>query len=107
MGFIFYLTHKNKKGEFNNMNKKNVLIKIVEFIHNANIKYKKSNSGDMAMIILFVFVLAFGKTTTLIVMVLAFALRAVYEFDILKRLGVINEEENNKKNDEQNFENIR
>ena len=89
------------------MKKKTLLIKIVECIHKANIQYKKSNNGDMAMIVLFVFILAFGKITALIAMVLAFALRAIYEFNILNRVEVIDEEETNKKNDDQTFENIR
>jgi Ca2+/Na+ antiporter len=88
------------------MRKKALLIKIVKFIHRANLTYKGSNIGDMAMIVLFVFILAFGKITALIAMVLAFALRAIYEFDVLERLEVIYEEENNKKDDDQNSENI-
>lgn len=89
------------------MNKKTLLIKIVEFIHKANITYKKSNIADIWLIVLFVFILAFGKITALIAMVLAFALRAIYELDILERLGVIDEEEENKTNDDKIAENVR
>lgn len=90
------------------MNKKTLVIKIVEFIHNANVKYKKMDIGDIWLLcILTIISFIFGMLGTMITILIVLCLRAIYEFDILKRLGVINEEENNKKNDEQNFENIR
>lgn len=92
------------------MNKKTLLIKIAEFIHKTNISYKKSNIVDMAMILLFIFMLAFGKITALVIMLLTFILRAIYEFDILERLGVIDEEETskiNKFNDKENIKNTK
>ena len=83
------------------MNKKTLLIKIVEFIHNANIKYKKSNIGDIWLLIILTLIGSIsGIIGIMITMLIVLCLRAVYEFDILKRLGVIYEEENNKTNNE-------
>jgi len=89
------------------MNKKTLLIKIVEFIHKANIKYKKSNIEDIWLLMFITFMSLFGMLTVLLTIILIMCLRGVYEFDILKRLGVINEEENNKINDDEIIENIR
>jgi len=89
------------------MNKKTLAIKIVEFIHKANIKYKKSSVGDVALLTIITFMSTFGMLAMLLTILVALCLRATYEFNILERLGVIYEEENNKTNDEKIVENVR
>jgi len=88
------------------MNKKTLVIKIVEFIHKANIKYKKSNIGDIWLLVIITFMSIFGMLEMLFTIIIVLCLRAVYEFDILERLGVIDEEEN-KTNDEEIIKNVR
>jgi len=78
------------------MNKKNLLIKIVKFINKANIKYKEAEIGDMMLLIVILLVTIFGNTTTAIFVLIIFLVRAIFEFDILEKLEIINEEENNK-----------
>lgn len=89
------------------MNKKDLLIKIVEFIHKANIKYKKSETGDIWILLIITFMSSFGIITMLMTILIIMCLRVIYIFDILERLGVINEEEKNKTNDEKITKNIR
>ena len=89
------------------MNEKTLLIKIVEFIHKANIKYKKSNTGDIWLLVILTIISSmFGMLGIMLTILLVLCLRAVYEFDILERLGVIDEEEN-KTNDEEIIKNVR
>jgi len=88
------------------MNKKILVTKLLKFIYKTNFDYKRSNFGDMILIAIFIFTLGFGKVSALMVMLLVFALRSIYEFDILKRLEVISEEENKIK-DEEIIENVR
>lgn len=87
------------------MNKKTLLIKIVEFIHRANLVYLETGIGDMMLLVVILLVTIFGNIATAIFTILIFGLRAIYELDILERLGVINEEENTKNNDEEIVEN--
>lgn len=82
------------------MNKKTLLIKIVEFIHKANIQYKELNNSDIWLLVLITFMSIFGMASIIITIFLFMGLRSIYIFDILKRLGVIDEEESDKTNDE-------
>ena len=88
------------------MNKKTLITKILEFIYKANEKYKKSDIGDVWVIIFITLMSSIGIFIMLLTIILVLCLRGIYEFDILKRLEAINEEEN-KKNNDQGFENIR
>ncbi len=81
------------------MNKKPLLIKIIEFIHKANIVYKKLNNSDIWLLVLITFMSMFGMVTTIITIFIILGLRSIYIFDILKRLGVIYEKENKKDDD--------
>lgn len=87
------------------MNKKTLLIKIVEFINKANIEYKHSNYGDIILLLLIVAMFIFNSTTALLLTLIVILLRAIHEFKLLNRLGVIDEE--NKKNDEEIIENTK
>jgi len=88
------------------MNKKTLVIRIVEFIHKANIQYKELNNNDIWLLILITFMSMFGMASTIITIFLFMGLRSIYIFDILKRLGVIYEEEN-KTNDEEIIKNTK
>ena len=88
------------------MNKKSLLIKIVKFIHEANIKYKRANIGDVWILWLIIFMSAFGRIAMLLTIIIILCLRGIYIIDILKRLEAINDEENNKTNDEETAKNI-
>ncbi len=88
------------------MNKKKLLIKIVEFICKVNVKYKESKIGDLLILVPLTVMIVIGQLTALSFILILLVLRAIYEFGILERLGVIDEEETNK-NDNQDFENIR
>ena len=88
------------------MNKKTLLLTIVEFIHKANIQYKELNNNDIWLLVLITFMSMFGMASTIITIFLFMGLRSIYIFDILEKLGVIDEEEN-KTNDEETIKNVR
>jgi hypothetical protein len=88
------------------MNKKTLVIKIVEFIHKANIQYKELNNNDIWLLVLITFMSIFGMASTIITIFLFMGLRSIYIFNILERLGVIDDEEKNKKDDDQTFEDV-
>lgn len=89
------------------MNKKTLVTKILEFIYKANIKYKKLNNSDIWLLVLITFMSMSGMKATIITIFIILGLRAIYEFDILARLGVIQDEEENKTNDEEIIKNVR
>jgi len=106
--FIYNIIKTKKKGENNNMNKKSLLIKIVKFIHEANIKYRKSDIGDVWLLIFIILMTMIGSISAMSMTILIFlCLRGIYIFNILERLGVINEEEENKKDDNEIIKNNR
>jgi hypothetical protein len=87
------------------MNKKTLVTKILKLIYKANIFYKKSPVGDIVLLALITIMISIGPFSAFSAILIIIVLRGVYELGILERLGVIYEEEN-KKDDDQNSENI-